>query len=144
MTDTELQWRFIRARLIGHGMYLDEQLKEGILKNNLIHRRQLINSLSFRVNMEQSMAAGTLVIEFALHGRFQDMGAGKGSNKSDDFLDLFIGSRSARRKKKQWYNKTVWGTLNSLIYNLANDFTDETKTMLKKQILRYDKFKNIK
>jgi len=35
MTDTELQWRFIRARLIGHGMLLSEKLQEGIFTQEL-------------------------------------------------------------------------------------------------------------
>jgi hypothetical protein len=41
MTDTELQWRFIRAKLIGHVMLLNEKLQEGILTHQLIDRRNL-------------------------------------------------------------------------------------------------------
>lgn len=138
MTDTELQWRFIRAKLIGHGMLLNEKLQEAILTQQLIDTRKLINSLSFQVNMEESAAAGELVIHFNLYGRFQEIGAGKRS-KNDDILDSFIGTKSERRKRP-WYNKTVYGTLNDLIYDLVNGFTEETKEMLKAQILRHDKF----
>jgi len=75
MTDTELQWRFIRAKLIGHGMLLSEKLQEGILTLQLIDSRTLSNSLRFQVNMDESVASGELVIEFKLklYGRFQEI-----------------------------------------------------------------------
>lgn len=139
MTDTELQWRFIRAKLIGHGMLLNEKLQEGILTQQLIDSRKLINSLQWRVNMDEGVASGELVIEFKIYGRFQEIGAGRQAKNKTDFLDLFIGGSKPRRKRP-WYNKTVYGTLNDLIYDLVNGFTDETKEMLKAQILRYDKF----
>jgi len=139
MTDTELEWRFIRAKLIGHGMYLNEKFQEAILTQQLIDSRTLQNSLRFRVNMEESAASGQLVIEFKLYGRFQDIGTGRKAANHSDFLDEFIGTKTTRRKRP-WYNKTVYGTLNDLIYDLVNGFTDETKAMLKTQILRYDKF----
>ena len=75
MTDTELQWRFIRARLIGHGMLLSEKLQEGILTQQLIDSRKLLNSLHLRVNMDESVASGELVKEFKIYGRFQEIGA---------------------------------------------------------------------
>jgi hypothetical protein len=139
MTDTELEWRFIRARLIGHGMLLSEKLQEGILTQQLIDSRKLLNSLQWHVNMDESAASGELVIEFKIYGRFQEIGAGRQAKNKTDFLDLFIGGNKTRRKRP-WYNKTVYGTLNDLIYDLVNGFTDETKAMLKSQILRYDKF----
>ena len=139
MTDTELQWRFLRAKLIGHGMYLNEKLLEAILTQELIDSRRLANSLRFKVNMEESQASGELVIDFHLYGRFQEIGVGRKSSNKSDFLDEFIGASRARRKRP-WYNKTVYGTLNDLIYDLANGFTEETKEMLKAQILRHDKF----
>ena len=140
MTDEELKWRFLRARLIGHGMYLKEKLQEAILTQELIDSRQLINSLTFQVNMNESIACGELVIDFKIYGRFQDMGAGKSSKTNDDaFLEQFIGAKP-RRRKRPWYNKTVYGTLNDLVYDLANGFTEETREMLKRQILRHDKF----
>lgn len=139
MTDTELHWRFLRAKLIGHGMFLNEKLQEAILTQQLVASRMLQNSLRFRVNMEESTASGQLVIEFKLYGRFQEIGAGRKATNHTDFLDEFIGSRTTRRKRP-WYNKTVYGTLNDLIYDLVNGFTDETKAMLKSQILRYDRF----
>ncbi|MCK9399611.1 MAG: hypothetical protein M0Q51_06405 [Bacteroidales bacterium] len=139
MTDQELEWRFIRAKLIGHGMYLKEELQNAILTQELIDSSRLINSLSFHVNMQESMASGELVIDFYLYGRFQEIGAGRKSIKESSLLEQMVGVRSSRRKKP-WYNKTVFGTLNHLIYDLANGFTDETKEMLKAQILRHDKF----
>jgi hypothetical protein len=139
MTDQELQWRFIRAKLIGHGMYLKEELQNAILTQELIDSRKLINTLTFRVNMDESTASGELVIDFYLYGRFQEIGAGRRSTKESSLIEQMVGVRRTRRKKP-WYNKTVFGTLNQLIYDLANGFTDETKEMLKAQILRHDKY----
>jgi hypothetical protein len=42
-----------------------------------------------------------------------------GLKNNTDFLDFFIGSRKTRRKSP-WYNKTVYGTLNDLFYDLVN------------------------
>jgi len=56
MTDQELEWRFIRARLIGHGMYLKEELQNASITQELIDSRRLINSLTFHVNMQESSA----------------------------------------------------------------------------------------
>ena len=89
--------------------------------------------------MEESKASGELIIDFYLYGRFQEIGAGRSSKKESSLLEQFVGVRRSRRKKP-WYTKTVFGTLNQLIYDLSNGFTDETKEMLKSQILRHDKF----
>jgi hypothetical protein len=45
MTDQELEWRFIRARLIGHGMYLKEELQNAIITQELIDSHGLICQL---------------------------------------------------------------------------------------------------
>lgn len=140
MTDQELEWRFLRAKLIGHGMYLREKLQEAILTQDLIDSRNLVNSLQFEVNMQESIASGELVIHFKIYGRFQEIGAGRKKSSEDDFISNFI-STNPKRRKRPWYNKTVYGTLNDLIYDLANGFTEETKEMLKRQILRHDQFK---
>jgi len=36
MTDQELEWRFIRARLTGHRMYLKEELQNAIITQQLV------------------------------------------------------------------------------------------------------------
>lgn len=74
MTDQELEWRFIRAKLIGHGMYLNSELQEAIITQELIDKARLVNSLSFQVNMQESMVSRELVIDFYLYGRFQESG----------------------------------------------------------------------
>jgi hypothetical protein len=45
MTDQESEWRFIRAKLIGHGMYLKEELQNAIISQQLIDSRKLICQL---------------------------------------------------------------------------------------------------
>ena len=125
MTDTELQWRFLRAKLIGHGMYLNEKLQEAILTQQLIDSRTLQNSLHFRVNMEESTASGQLVVEFKIYGRYQEIGAGRQPKNNTDFLGSFIGAGKTRRKRP-WFNKTIYGTLNDQIFDKVNGFTDES------------------
>jgi hypothetical protein len=44
MTDSELEWRFIRARLIGHGMYLKEELQDGIISQELLDSFRQVNT----------------------------------------------------------------------------------------------------
>jgi hypothetical protein len=79
MTDKELGWRFIRARLIGHRMYLKEELQNAIITQGLLDSRRLVSTLTIRVNMDESKASGELVIEFKIFGRFQKIGAGRRS-----------------------------------------------------------------
>jgi len=77
MTDQELEWRFIRARLIGHGMYLKEELQNAIITQELVDSRRLVNTLTSQVKMNESSASGELVLDFYLYGRFQEIGAGR-------------------------------------------------------------------
>jgi hypothetical protein len=74
MTDQELEWRFIRARLIGYGMYLKEELQNAIISQELVDSRWPVNTLTFRVIMDESTASGILVIDFYTYGRFQEIG----------------------------------------------------------------------
>jgi hypothetical protein len=67
MTDQELEWRFIRARLFSHGMYLKEELQNAIITQELLDSRRLISTLTFRVNMDESAASGELVIDYYLY-----------------------------------------------------------------------------
>jgi hypothetical protein len=73
MTDQELEWRFIRAKLIGHGMYLKEELQNAIISQELVDSRRLINTLTFQVNMNESSASGELVKDFYPNGPFQEI-----------------------------------------------------------------------
>jgi hypothetical protein len=96
MTDQELQWRFIRARLIGHRMYLKEELQNAILSQELVDSRWLINTLTFRVNMDESSASGELVIDFYLYGRFQEIGVAVDMLGGMRTSDLPAGCRTQR------------------------------------------------
>ncbi|MDX9905272.1 MAG: hypothetical protein RBS55_01665 [Bacteroidales bacterium] len=47
MTDTELKWRFRHAKLIGHGMYLNEKLQKAILTQELVDSRKFPDAVRF-------------------------------------------------------------------------------------------------
>jgi hypothetical protein len=68
-----------------HGMLLIEKLQEGILTQQLIDSRKLLNSLQWHVNMDESAASGELVIEFKIYGRFQEIGTGLRAKKQYGF-----------------------------------------------------------
>jgi hypothetical protein len=62
MTDQELEWPFLRTRLIGHGIYLKEELQNAIITQERIDNRKFVNTITFRVNMNEGSVSGELVL----------------------------------------------------------------------------------
>ena len=99
MTDQEFEWRFIRAKLIGHGMYLKEELQKQLLPRNSLTAARLVNSLNFRVNMDESIASGELVIEFLpLWPVSGDRCRRKFQKRKQISLEQFVGSEGPEEK----------------------------------------------
>lgn len=111
---------------------------EGLLTNEA-RRLKLQNSedllSSIRVLAMASGAEGAeILVRFATHGRFRDMGAGSGYHKGKPISD---GERQAlvrgkARKPAKWYSKTAYGSLNTLIGNLSNKYVEQVVESAKK------------
>jgi hypothetical protein len=61
----------------------------------------------------ESMLEGAF--EFLIHGRFVDMGAGKGARKLETREgNRQLLSKGKGRRPKKWYSRAFWGRLNDL------------------------------
>lgn len=123
-TDIQIKKKFVRDALTEHGELLLDTFESDIMKLKLLYSEDLLNSLDYDV-FSQGEMDGLMTVKFSLHGRFQDMGAGREAKieSTDTNGDLVKGGRKAKR----WYTRNVFGTLNNLIYTLLYGLTDEVK-----------------
>lgn len=124
---------------------IDAFLAEETRRWTVFLRQQLVQNLQRRgvrvsgewvdnvVANELGAGAGRDIAEllFPTHGRMQDMGAGNGYR-----LGQYVGKRTNAtdlrgRKGSKIYSRTAYGTLNTLINNLANKFVQHTAEGLK-------------
>jgi hypothetical protein len=139
ITDHDIRLEWVERVLKSHGIYLTSEFRKSIQGKSLIFNKDLINSLNYNVNRGGSSDDGILEISFKTHGRFQDMGAGRGSNKTDellanaDFLGLRVKSKR-KRKPAKWYARNLFGTMNSLISQLTYGLTKETVEVLRSEL----------
>jgi hypothetical protein len=89
-------------------------LDREIVRWKLQDTRDLQQSLKERVDQKtESLLVAQL--QFLVRGRFQDMGAGRGSKRNfesrDGNRELLGGSK---RKAKRWYSRAFWGRINDL------------------------------
>lgn len=90
-------------------------LDREIVRWKLQDTTELQRSLRQQVKQRSAeMLEGEL--EFLVRGRFQDMGAGRGSRRSG--FETRDGNREllspSKRKPKRWYSRTFWGRINDL------------------------------
>lgn len=88
-------------------------LDREIVRWKLQDTRDLQRSLKERVD-QRSNHLLEMQLEFLVRGRFQDMGAGRGSRKIEtrEGNSRLLGGR--RRKPKRWYSRAFWGRINDL------------------------------
>lgn len=114
---------FVNEALEEHGERLMSAFRNDIMRLKLINSQELINSLDFDTFTEKGND-GRLSVFFALHGRFQDMGAGVTAK-----IENTINNREAtkRRKPRPWYTRNLYGSLGLLIDTLLYGLTEDAK-----------------
>ena len=127
MTEAE----FISEELESFAGYLEEQLKEKVSGRNITASETLLRSIATEAALNE------LKLYFAQHGRFHDMGAGRGYEKGK-FLGVEERAATLKgRKPSKFYSRAVWGTVyGTLVNNLANKFVRDTPALLKQSFDR--------
>lgn len=96
--------------------------KSGDLKRNL------------KGKVRETSTSVIATITMPAQGRFVDMGAGSGQTAK-----AARSGRTTRRRKKPWYNKNVYGALNSLQgavgFTVATDIINDFKEAMPKKII---------
>ncbi len=114
---------FIREELQWYIEQTTARSREQLTRRNIRVDDTLLNSLA------GSMVSNTAAeLAFSTHGRFHDMGAGRGWHKG-----RYTGRderRSGERKPHKpsnWYSRTKWGLIGQLTSNLSNKYIETIK-----------------
>lgn len=141
---SDIELLYIREILDQHGEYLADALRDSIEKRKLRFSDDLLNSIDYKVTKE--LANPKLEVSFFSYGRALEIRWHKmRSNKrllADAKADIWGGlkPKRARRKNTLWYSRTVYGSVNQLLFKLSTEFTEQEKERLKR-ILENEKIK---
>lgn len=139
VTDHDIRLEWVERVLKKHGMYLTAEFRKSIEGKSLIFSKDLVNSLNYNTSRGGSSDDGVLEISFKTHGRFQDIGTGRGAKNTDellanaDFLGLRVKNKRKRRPAK-WYARNLFGTMNSLMSQLTYGLTKEAIEVLRSEL----------
>ena len=129
----DIKLLFIASALKDYMQRNKRGMEREIIRRNTRNTDELLNSIQFRTFQEN--AEGNATLSFALHGRFVDMGVGKGNplgggpNSTVEAL-----SKAKGRKPQKIYSPIVYGNLNGLINDLLYGFTEESINTIKKNL----------
>jgi hypothetical protein len=136
ITEQQVKQEFIRRVLTHGGRLMLSDMSDSINKLNLVNSSDLISNLRMAVDTESAAYDGKLSFSFPVHGRFQDMGAGR--TKTDEMEDSlsFVGKRkrSKKRTPRKWYTRNVYGNLNTILNGLMNGYSEEIKASIKQTL----------
>jgi len=127
---------FVKRELSRYARRVNELFLSSINKMNLIDESDLMNNIRWRFYKEEG--DGGVQFSFPAHGRFQDMGAGRGYKLGVRIVEdvRTNGNVYKKRKPKKWYTKNVYRGLGGLYSGLMYGFTEEIKANIKKDILK--------
>lgn len=121
----DAQKKFVQEELEAFSTYFLEQAKARILRRHIQVDDVLLNSLATEVLDEEFR------LKFVDHGRFHDMGAGRGYHKGKFMGAEERGLYLKGRKASKWYSRLAWGAVyGTLVNNLANKYIKEAPTLL--------------
>lgn len=134
---------FINEELNWFHSVLVPELTKQLIKRGIKVTEDLLNSLEGQILNPGSDSDGGYSLKFLLHGRFVDMGAGRGYNKGlkkmqdkkDHIYSITAGSKVKKRKGNKWYSKTVWGISDRLLTRLVSNYTEEIAKTLQSQTI---------
>lgn len=99
-------------------------MKRAIHQTGAKDSEELLNSIGGTVDAPNGSIAGIAELHFSAHGRFLDMGAGRGWHKGVRTSNRENSNRSPRRKGKKVYSKPIYGTVSGLAQSLSHVYID--------------------
>lgn len=118
MSLTDEMEAFVTATLQEFGTeHLLAKARERIKGRNITVDEELLQSLAVTV------ATNELQLWFKDHGRFHDMGAGRGYSKGKFLGSEERGQLLKGRKPSKWYSRLAWGSVyGTLVDKLSNSY----------------------
>lgn len=127
----ETQLRFIQQQLEQYGVDVTDAIRQAIAREGARDTGALEESVRYRVLSAVAGHQGAVEILFREHGRFVDMGTGRGGR-----VQTTAGRRRRRvqgqgRRPKKIYGPPAYGFLGTLIGRLSYGYTQDVIRALK-------------
>lgn len=116
----------MQAELKKWAPFLVARLKSQLASRNISATGDLANSVAAYVANSHQVD-----LRFLLYGRFSDMGARRGWHKGQFIGRSERGERMRPPKGTKFYSRTAWGTLSTLINNIASSYVEQLSTDIK-------------
>lgn len=119
------QRAFVQEELAEFATYLVQQARAQLTRRRIKVDDVLLGSLAAQT------AENELKLLFADHGRYHDMGAGRGYHKGKFMGSEERGMFMKGRKPSKWYSPMVWGAVyGTLVNNLAHKYVAQVPGLL--------------
>lgn len=125
--------RFLQEEIDQWLPFMVERLKGNVRGAGVIDSADFLASIAATAAREGVMRYRAQ-LSFVEHGRFADMGAGKGYEKGVYVGTAARGQRLKGRKGNKVYSRTAYGTLGTLMNNVANKYIEIVPELLKQSL----------
>lgn len=128
MSTTQNMDAFVAEELAQWAPLLEARMKEQVSRRGIMASGALLRSMAAK-----AMATKEVQLAFARHGRFHDMGAGRGWRKGV-YVGTNRGETPKAPKPSKFYSRTKMGLYGQLVSNLSNKFVDTLATQAADQL----------
>jgi len=128
----DLKIAFIADMLREYGVDVEEAIRAEIVRLDVVDTSELLNSIRSEVLAATAGDQGAVKIIFAEHGRYVDMGAGRGQKANSTASRRAGRVAGSGRVARKIYSPVAYRALNTLIGRLSFGFTEEAIAALKK------------
>ena len=132
---------FVRRELKKHGKYLVDEFKENLTKNKNIDTGTLIGSLRYELFDPDEGGIGMRIVSAGdtIYGRLFEIAGKKRARLSKMPVNVNrivwgINSNQPKRKKTQWYNKTMFDNLGHLVASLSAGMSEAELAEIRKAV----------
>lgn len=119
---------FLQEEVRAWTAYMEERLRQAVQRKGVVASGTFLRSIAARAVNEGLQQART-ELQFDTAGRFADMGAGRAYR-----LGVYQGRSREEvlkgRRGNKVYSRTAYGTLSTLMNNLANKYVEELPTLI--------------
>lgn len=122
MSTTQKMDAFVAEELAQWAPLLEARMKEQVSRRRIVASGDLLRSLAAR-----AMGTKEVQLAFARHGRFHDMGAGRGWRKGV-YMGKSRGETPKKPKPSKFYSRNKMGLYGQLVSNLSDKFVGTLAT----------------
>ena len=124
---------FFEEQVVKWTPYMAERLRAGVRRKGIVVSGEFLNTIAARAVINGLQTAETL-LKFDTAGRMADMGAGRAYKLgkyqgSADRAELLKG-----RRGNKVYSRTAYGTLSTLMNNMANMYVERVPDLIKQTL----------